>query len=122
MINRSLGPNVASLPKQAARDESIDVGYILFGLGYRKDLAPLEIKRYEDLLDPRLRGRVASPTAQYSSGRWIVQLAVNNGGGEKNLEAAVAVLPKLKANNPTLRVCTDPIKALPSGGGARAHL
>src|SRR5947208_11927529 len=27
-INRSLAPNVASLPKQAARDESIDVGYI----------------------------------------------------------------------------------------------
>jgi putative spermidine/putrescine transport system substrate-binding protein len=121
-INSAAAPNLAALPKQVARDASIDVGYIAFGLAYRTDLAPFEIKRYEDLLDPRLRGRVASPTAQYSSGRWIIQLAVNNGGSEKNVEPAFEFLRKLKPNIATFVVGTDPIKVLQSGEAAVTYL
>src|SRR5438093_146916 len=95
---------------------------VAFGLAYRKDLSPFEIKRYEDLLDPRLRGRVASPTAQYSSGRWIVQLAVNDGGSEKNVEPAFEFLRKLKPNIATFVVGTDPIKVLQSGEAAVTYL
>ena len=121
-INRAGAPNLTALAKQATRETSIDVGYIAFGLAYRKDLSPFEIKRYEDLLDPRLRGRVASPTAQYSSGRWIVQLAVNNGGSEKNVEPAFEFLRKLKPNIATFVVGTDPIKVLQSGEAAVTYL
>ena len=121
-INRAAAPNLAGLPKQAAREASIDVGYIAFGLAYRKDLAPFEIKRYEDLVDPRLRGRVASPTAQYSSGRWIVQVAVNSGGSEKNVEPAFEFLRTLKPNIATFVVGTDPIKVLQSGEAAVTYL
>jgi putative spermidine/putrescine transport system substrate-binding protein len=103
-INRALAPNLADLPKQAVREASLDVGYILFGLAYRTDLSPVEIKQYEDLLDPRLKSRVASPTAQYSSGRWIVQLAVNGGGSERNVDPAFAFLQKLKPKIATLVV------------------
>jgi putative spermidine/putrescine transport system substrate-binding protein len=118
----TVAPNLAELPKQSAREASLDVGYILFGLGYRTDLSPLEIKRYEDLLDPRLKGRVASPTAQYSSGRWIVQLAVNGGGSERDVEPAFAFLQKLKPNIATFVVGTDPIKVLQSGEAAVTYL
>ena len=76
----------------------------------------------EEVLDPRLRGRVASPTAQYSSGRWIVQLAVNNGGSEKNVEPAFEFLRKLKPNIVTFVVGTDPIKVLQSGEAAVTYL
>ena len=119
-INRSM-PNVAMLPKSAVRDESLDIGYILFGLAYRKDLAPFEIKRYEDLLDPRLKGRVASPTASFSSGRWLVQLALANGGSERNIEPAFEFLRKLKPNITTFVVGTV-IPTLQSGEAAVSYL
>jgi ABC-type Fe3+ transport system substrate-binding protein len=67
-INRAAASNLAGLPKQAAREASIDVGYIAFGLAYRKDLAPFEIKRYEDLLDPRLRGPRRPPSTPAVAG------------------------------------------------------
>jgi putative spermidine/putrescine transport system substrate-binding protein len=121
-INRALLPNLGALPQQTVREASMDIGYILFGLGYRTDLVPFEIKRYEDLLDPRLKGRVASPTAQYSSGRWIVQLAVNNGGSERNVDPAFTFLQKLKPNIATFVVGTDPIKVLQSGEAAVTYL
>ena len=121
-INRALAPSLAGLPTQAVREASLDIGYILFGLAYRTDLSPVEIKHYDDLLDPKLKGRVASPTAQYSSGRWIVQLAVNNGGSERNVEPAFAFLQKLKPNIATFVVGTDPIKVLQSGEAAVTYL
>jgi putative spermidine/putrescine transport system substrate-binding protein len=119
-INRSM-PNVAALPKTAVRDASLDIGYILFGLAYRKDLVPFEIKRYEDLLDPRLKGLVASPTASFSSGRWLVQLALANGGSERNIEPAFEFLKKLKPNITTFVPGTI-IPTLQSGEGAVSYL
>jgi putative spermidine/putrescine transport system substrate-binding protein len=121
-INPAMAPNLGALPKQAVRQASLDIGYILFGLAYRTDLVPFEIKQYEDLLDPRLKARVASPTAQYSSGRWIVQLAVNNGGSERNVDPAFAFLQKLKPNIATFVVGTDPIKVLQAGEAAVTYL
>jgi putative spermidine/putrescine transport system substrate-binding protein len=119
-LNRSL-PNIAAMPKQAVRDAWLDTSYILFGLAYRKDLVPFEIKQYEDLLDPRLKGRVASPTAMWSSGKWLIQLALVNGGSEKNIDPGFEFLKRLKPNIVTLFTGTEEPKILQAGEAVVAY-
>ncbi len=114
-LNRSLAPNLASLPPQAVEKTSAQFSYLLFGMGYRRDLVPFELRRYEDLVDPRLKGRVGSPTAMYSSGRWIVMAALINGGNERNIDPAFDFLRKMKPNITTFVVGTDPLQVLQSG-------
>jgi putative spermidine/putrescine transport system substrate-binding protein len=117
-IDRSLAPHLASLPAQAIEKASVHFSYLLYGMGYRRDLVPFELNRYEDLLDPRLKGRVASPTAMYSSGRWIVLAALLNGGSERNVEPGFEFLRKLKPNITTFIVGSDPLPVLASGEAA----
>lgn len=118
-IDAGLAPGLAALPKQAVQKNSVAVMNILYGFAYRKDLAPFELKRWEDLLDPRLKGRVASPNAQFASGRWVIMAALINGGSEHNIHPAFDFLTKMKPNIVSF-VATDgeSIKALQSGEAA----
>ena len=118
-IDGALAPGLAALPRQAVQKGSVAVMNILYGFAYRKDLAPFELTRWEDLLDPRLKGRVASPNAQFASGRWLIMAALINGGSEHNIQPAFDFLTKLKPNIVSF-VATDgeSIKALQSGEAA----
>jgi putative spermidine/putrescine transport system substrate-binding protein len=119
-VEAALAPGLAaSLPKQAVQKASVAVMNILYGFAYRKDLAPFELTRWEDLLDPRLKGRVASPNAQFASGRWLIMAALVNGGSEHNIQPGFDFLAKLKPNIVSF-VATDgeSIKALQSGEAA----
>ena len=118
-IDPAKAPNLAQLPARAVRATSIDVMNIIFGFAYRKDLAPFELKHWQDLLDPRLAGKVASPNAQFSSGRWIIMASLINGGNENNVDPGFAFLDKLKPNIVSF-VATDgeSVKVLQSGEAA----
>jgi putative spermidine/putrescine transport system substrate-binding protein len=115
-IDKSLAPNLAQLPEQSVHDTAVDVMNILFGFAYRSDLAPFELTKWEDLTDPRLVGQVASPTASFSSGRWIIMAALINGGDEHNIDPAFEFLAKVKPNISSF-VATDgeSVKVLTSG-------
>lgn len=112
-------PNLAMLPGKAVRATSMDVMNIIFGFVYRTDLAPFELTRWEDLLDPRLERQVASPNAQFSSGRWVIMAALINGGSEHNIDPGFAFLQQMKPNIASF-VATDgeSVKALQSGEAA----
>lgn len=118
-IDAAKAPNLAKLPPRAVRATSVDVMNIIFGFAYRKDLAPFELKRWEDLLDPRLAGRIASPNAQFSSGRWVIMASLINGGNESNVDPGFAFLTQMKPNIASF-VATDgeSVKALQSGEAA----
>jgi putative spermidine/putrescine transport system substrate-binding protein len=76
----------------------LEVMNILFGLIYRKDMAPFELTKWDDLADPRLKGKLGVPTAQFAGGRWLIMAALANGGSENNLEPGMAFLKKIKPN------------------------
>jgi len=118
-LDPAKAPNLAKLPKHAVRDTSMDVMNIIFGFVYRTDLAPFELTRWEDLLDPRLERQVASPNAQFSSGRWVIMAALINGGSEHDIDPGFAFLQKMKPNIASF-VATDgeSVKALQSGEAA----
>jgi putative spermidine/putrescine transport system substrate-binding protein len=91
-------PTVRTLPEAARHRTWMEVGNDVYGFIYRKDLVPLEPKTLDDLLDPRLRGKVLSPAANYASGLWIVYASVNNGGTDRNVEPGFEYLRRLKPN------------------------
>jgi len=115
-MNAGLAPVLAELPKQAVHKTSVDVMNILFGFVYRTDLAPFQLTKWEDLLDPRLKGKVASPNAVFAGGRWVIMTALLNGGSEHNIEPGFDFLAKLKPNIVSF-VTTDgeTVKVLQSG-------
>jgi len=115
-IDRALAPSLAGLPKGAVHAAWVDVMNILFGFVYRKDMAPFELTRWEDLLDPRLKGKVASPNAMFAGGRWLIMAALINGGNEHNIQPGFDFLAKLKPNISSF-VATDgeSVKVVESG-------
>ena len=62
---------------------------------YRKDICPFPIKKMEDLLDPRLKGKVNLRSATQGSNTNIVHYALANGGSVDNLEPGWEFLKKL---------------------------
>lgn len=68
------------------------------GIFYRKDLAPFEITGWKDLWDPRLKGKLGQPAAQFDAGYWPLAAAVAFGGDLNNLEPGWKALAALKPN------------------------
>ena len=97
-IDVKAAPGLAALPPKFVHKNYLEVMNILFGLVYRKDLAPFELTKWSDLADPRLKGKLGVPTAQFAGGRWLIMAALANGGNENNMEPGMAFLQKIKPN------------------------
>lgn len=118
-VNPALAPSLAGLPKKAVHDKYVDVMNILFGFVYRKDLAPFAPAKWDDLLDPRLKGLVASPNAMFAGGRWLIMASLINGGNEHNINPGFDFLTRLKPNIVSF-IATDgeSVKVVQSGEAA----
>ncbi|MEP7064169.1 MAG: extracellular solute-binding protein [Betaproteobacteria bacterium] len=97
-IDVGAAPGLAALPAKFVHKNYLEVMNILFGLVYRKDLSPFELTKWSDLADPRLKGKLGVPTAQFAGGRWLIMAALANGGNESNIEPGMAFLKKIKPN------------------------
>ena len=89
--------------------------------GYRKDLAPFAIENFDDLLDPRLEGKVVIGEAVIGLNRHGVAYALANGGDEHNLGPGWEFLKKLVQSGNVARVAksdSDFITALTTGEAA----
>jgi putative spermidine/putrescine transport system substrate-binding protein len=53
--------------------------------GYRPDVSGMPIRTAQDLLDPRLKGKVLALSPSLQSGRFLLSLALNRGGNERNI-------------------------------------
>lgn len=67
------------------------------GIFYRKDLAPFEIKKWEDLWDPRLKGKLGT-SFKLDRGSFLILAALLNGGSEKDIDKGFAKVKELKDN------------------------
>jgi putative spermidine/putrescine transport system substrate-binding protein len=97
-IDLKAAPGLSVLPPKFVHKNYLEVMNILFGLIYRKDMAPFELTKWDDLADPRLKGKLGVPTAQFAGGRWLIMAALASGGSENNLEPGMAYLRKIKPN------------------------
>src|SRR4029453_7397349 len=82
-IDLKAAPGLAALPQKFVHKNYLEVMNILFGLVYRKDTAPFELTKWQDLADPRLKGKLGVPTAQFAGGRWLIMGGPPNGGKGK---------------------------------------
>jgi putative spermidine/putrescine transport system substrate-binding protein len=120
-------PNLKDIPDylfhRNAAGQIVTVPISLGGAfwGYRKDLTPFPIKKMEDLLDPRLKGKVVVRDATQGLNNNGISYAVAFGGNEKNMEPGWEFLKKLAKSGNIARVGkteVDFINALTSGEGA----
>lgn len=85
--------------------------------GYREDIMPVEVKTVEDLLNPKLKGKILIRDAVAGNGL-VVHLATAFGGGEKNMEPGWDFLKRLARSGNIGRVASteaDFINSLTSG-------
>jgi spermidine/putrescine-binding protein len=117
-------PNLRDIPEDVlTRNEKGEIIAIPFShssvfFGYRKDITPFPIKRIEDLLDPRLKGKVIVRDATQGVNNNTVMFALAFGGNERNMEPGWAFLKKLAESGNIGRVGkteVDFINAMTSG-------
>lgn len=89
--------------------------------GYRKDIAPFPIKKMEDLLDPRLKGKICGRHVLQGLNSNVVFFALAFGGNERNLEPGWDFLKKLAKSGNVSRIAVteiDFINSMTSGESA----
>ncbi|WP_057902353.1 ABC transporter substrate-binding protein [Bradyrhizobium valentinum] len=117
-------PNIVDIPKKLLVKDGagnvINIPRTISALiwWYREDLAPFEITKLEDLLDPRLKGKICWPVPTLSSNLQAVTLALHKGGDERNMEPAWDFLKQLARSGNIGRVAnadTDITTSITSG-------
>ncbi|UCI31966.1 ABC transporter substrate-binding protein [Mesorhizobium sp. B4-1-4] len=73
---------------------------------YRQDAIPFEVTKLDDLLDPRLKGKLCFPAPSINSNLQMVSLALYKGGDERNLEPAWEFVKALARSGNIGRVAT----------------
>jgi putative spermidine/putrescine transport system substrate-binding protein len=90
-------PNAKDLAKEAHRsDFHIGTWAYVYTIAYRPDQVPMEITKWSDLWDPRLKGKVGLP--DFDPSHIITIGALLDGGDEMNWQKGQERLKKLKPN------------------------
>ncbi len=90
-------PNARDLAKEALRsDNHLGVWAYVYTIAYRPDMVPFEITKWEDLWDPRLKGKVGMP--DFDPSHIITISALLEGGDEINWQKGQERLKRLKPN------------------------
>lgn len=108
-------PNLADIPdKIVVKDKDGNrkavpraVGGIYFG--YREDTSPIEIKSIDDLLDPKLKGRVCWPGPTQNMMLQLVALSIHGGGSEHNTEPGWKFMKELAKSGNIGRVAVTDV-------------
>ena len=117
-------PNLKDLAQDQihrnAKGEAINIPLSIGGAfwGYRKDTCPIEIKNFDDLLSPKLRGQLVITDVLQGLNFNGVSYALAHGGNERNMEPGWDFLKKLVKSGNVARVGkgeTDFITALTTG-------
>ena len=113
-------PNVKQVPDYLVSPAGVAIWTSLRGIFYRRDKVPFEIKTWEDLWDPRLKGLV-STSLLLDKGNFLIMAALINGGNERDIDRG---FEKVKALKPNLalfyKTDAESIKFLQAGEAAVA--
>lgn len=117
-------PNLANIPQKLlvkdAAGNVINIPRTITSMFwfYREDRTPFEIAKLDDLLDPRLKGKICFGLPSLNSNLQMVSLALHKGGDEKNMEAGWDFMKKLARSGNIGRVAnadTDITTSISSG-------
>lgn len=97
-LDKSKIANMQYVADALFRPECLAWEQYIFGLMYNKDTVPFEIKKWEDLWDPRLKGKIAVPNPANAEGKFLVLLTWLAGGGEASPDGGFALAMKLRPN------------------------
>ncbi|QKD19602.1 extracellular solute-binding protein [Mesorhizobium sp. NZP2077] len=106
-------PNLADIPKKLLIKDGagnvINIPRTISSIFwfYRADKAPFEITKIDDLLDPRLAGKICFPAPSINSNIQMIGLALHRGGDERNMEPAWDFVKELARSGNIGRVATD---------------
>lgn len=95
-IDKARIPNTANINAPLIFSHGVTAWVSLRGIFYRKDLVPFEPTKWEDLWDPRLKGKIGAPAASFDPGYFPTMAALLAGGSEKNLAPGYAKLKTLR--------------------------
>jgi putative spermidine/putrescine transport system substrate-binding protein len=90
-------PNAKEVPDYLVSPSGIAIWTSLRGIFYRSDKVPFEIKTWEDLWDPRLKGLVATSLV-LDKGNFLIMAALINGGSERDIDKGFEKVKTLKPN------------------------
>ena len=108
-------PNMLELPAVLRTDTSIAIWLSPRGIFYRKDLVPFDIVKWQDLWDPRLKGKIGV-TFELDRGSFLIMAALLNGGSEKNIGPGFEKVKSLKDNiHAVYKTDPESIKLLETG-------
>jgi len=108
-------PNLGALPASLKTSTGAAIWLSPRGIFYRADLVPFEITKWEDLWDPRLKGKVGA-TFELDRGSFLVMAALLNGGSEKNIDPGFAKVRALRDNlHAVYKTDPESIKLLETG-------
>lgn len=108
-------PNMKAVPDTMRSDYSVAIWQTPRGIFYRKDLVPFKITRWQDLWDPRLKGKVGT-TFTLDRGNFLILAALLNGGSEYKIDQGFAKVAELKDNlHAIYRTDPESIKLLETG-------
>jgi putative spermidine/putrescine transport system substrate-binding protein len=108
-------PNMLEVPAALRTGTGVAIWLSPRGIFYRKDLVPFEINKWQDLWDPRLKGKIGV-TFELDRGSFLIMAALLNGGSENNIGPGFEKV-KLLQDNIHAVYKTDPesIKLLETG-------
>jgi len=90
-------PNLKTIPSELVSKTGVAVWQSPRGIFYRNDLVPFKITKWEDLWDPRLKGKVGA-SFKLDRGSFLILSALLNGGSEYNIDPGFAKVKALKDN------------------------
>jgi putative spermidine/putrescine transport system substrate-binding protein len=90
-------PQLKEMPAEFVKDHGASIWLSPRGIFYRKDLAPFELKTWQDLWDPRLKDKLGV-TLALDRGSFLIVAALLNGGNEHSIEKGFEKIAQLKPN------------------------
>lgn len=96
-LDPAMIPNMKDIESSLITPTGVAIWLSPRGIFYRKDLAPFEIRKWEDLWDSRLNGKVGT-SFKLDRGSFLILSALLNGGSEKDIDKGFAKVKKLKDN------------------------
>lgn len=91
--------------------------------GYRADLTNKPVRTADDLFDPRLKGKICALSPTLQSGRFLLSLAIERGGNERDIDPGFAFAKELAKTGNIGRVAksdVDMVNSITSGETAVA--
>lgn len=113
-------PNLKNVPDYLVTPAGTAIWVSLRGIFYRADKVPFEIKTWEDLWDPRLKGLV-STSFILDKGNFLIMAALISGGSERDIDKGFERVKALKPNLALFyKTDSESIKFLQAGEAAVA--